>query len=149
MLTKNVHFADCASGIRFSDSSRLVINWKNDNDRDMLVLELWQFFYKGLARNWEIGNTPVWALGKISRLGQVKDTKFGTNVSNEMLLNDAKCQDCSFYDFWVIKGKSNEGRGITSSPPWLELIFAGVNFKKWHFENINVQTHSFWTLCKH
>ena len=26
------------------------------------------------------------------RLGQVEDTKFGTNVSNKMLLNAAKCQ---------------------------------------------------------
>ena len=42
------------------------------------------FFYKGLARNLEIGNTPVWVLPNIWRLGWVRDTKFGTNVSNEM-----------------------------------------------------------------
>ena len=26
-------------------------------------------------------------------------------VSNEMLINDAKCQGYTFYYFWVIKGK--------------------------------------------
>ena len=56
-------------------------------------------FYKGLTRNPEIGNTPIW------RLGRIKNTKFDTNVSNEMLLNAAKCQGYSFYRFWVIRGK--------------------------------------------
>ena len=63
------------------------------------------FFYKGLTRNLEIGNTPVWVLPNIWRLGRVMDTKFGTNVSNRMLLNAAKFQGYSFYRFWVIKGK--------------------------------------------
>ena len=46
------------------------------------------FLYKGLARNPETWNTLVWVLPNIWRLGQVRDTKFGTNVSNEMLLNN-------------------------------------------------------------
>ena len=57
------------------------------------------FFYKVLTRNPEIGNTPVWALPYILRLGQVMDTKFGTNVSNKKLLNTAKFQGYSFYRF--------------------------------------------------
>ena len=57
------------------------------------------FFYKVLTRNPEIGNTPVWALPNILRLGQVMDTKFGTNVSNKKLLNTAKFQGYSFYRF--------------------------------------------------
>ena len=48
------------------------------------------FFYKGLIRNLEIRNTPFWLLLIIWRLGRVRDTKFGTNFSNEMLLNPAK-----------------------------------------------------------
>ena len=36
------------------------------------------FFYKGLTRNPEIGNTAVWVLPNIWRLGRVMDTKFGT-----------------------------------------------------------------------
>ena len=107
------------------------------------------FFYKVLTKNLRIRNTPAWVFPNIWRIVHVMYTKFCTDFSKEMLLNAAKCQDYSFYGFWVIKGKPNGGRGITFSPPWLELIFAGVNFKKWHFENINVQTHSFWTLCKH
>ena len=35
------------------------------------------FFYKGLIRNVKIGNTLVWVLSNIWRLGQVRDTKFG------------------------------------------------------------------------
>ena len=49
-------------------------------------------FYKGLTKNPEIGNTPVWVLPNIWRRGQVMDTKFFTNVSNRILLNAAKFQ---------------------------------------------------------
>ena len=48
------------------------------------------YFYKGLTRNSEIRNTPVLVLSNIWRQGQVRDTKFGTNVSNKLLLNAAK-----------------------------------------------------------
>ena len=65
-------------------------------------------FYKGLTRNPEIGNTPVWILPNVSRLGRVRNTRFGTNVSNKMLLNAAKWQGYSFYRFWVIRGKQEE-----------------------------------------
>ena len=41
------------------------------------------------------------------------DTKFGTNVSNEKLLNAAKCQGYGFYPFWVIKRKPT---GVLNSP---------------------------------
>ena len=47
------------------------------------------FFYKGLTRNLEIGNTPS-EFCPISRLGQVRDTKSSRNVSN-----GAKCQGYS------------------------------------------------------
>ena len=56
-------------------------------------------FYKGLTRNLEIRNTPVWVLSNIWKLGKVKNTKFGRNISNEILLNAAKCQGCTFYCF--------------------------------------------------
>ena len=66
------------------------------------------YFYKGLTRNLD-GNTPVWVLPDIWRLGQVRDIKFGTDVSNKMFLNAAKYQGYSFYRFWVIKGKPTGG----------------------------------------
>ena len=72
------------------------------------------FFYKGLTRNPEIGNTPVWVLHNIWRLERERNTKFGMNVSNEMSLNVAKCQGYSFYRFWVIKGKPT---GLGSHTP--------------------------------
>ena len=63
------------------------------------------FVDKGLNKNPEIGNTPVLILPNIWRLGQVRDTKFGTNVSNIKLLDTAKCQGYNFYCFLVIKEK--------------------------------------------
>ena len=44
-------------------------------------------FCKALTRNPEIGNTPIWALPNIWRLGQVSNTRFGRNVFDKMLLN--------------------------------------------------------------
>ena len=38
--------------------------------------------------------------------GLVRDTKLGTNVSNEILLNAAKCHGYGFYRFLVIMGKT-------------------------------------------
>ena len=67
------------------------------------------FFYKGLTRNLEIGNTPVWVLPNIQRLGQVGDTKCGANVSKNILLNFEKCQGYSFYSFWVIRWNPTGG----------------------------------------
>ena len=78
------------------------------------------FFYKGLTRKPEIGNTHVWVFPNIWRLGQVMDTKFGTNVSNKMGLNARKFQYYSFYHFWVIKGKPTGG--LKLPPPTLGLM---------------------------
>ena len=61
------------------------------------------YFYKGLARYPEIGNTLVWVLPNIWRLERVRNNKFGMGVFNKMLLNAAKCQGHSFFYFWVIK----------------------------------------------
>ena len=74
------------------------------------------FVYQGMTRNAEIRKTLFEFLPKIWRLGQVRDTKFGKNVSDKMLLNAAKCQGYSFYCFWVIKGKPTEGREFISPP---------------------------------
>ena len=67
-------------------------------------------FYKGFTRNPEIRKS-VWVLSNIWRLGQAKNTQFGTNISYKMLLNAAECLGYSFYHFWVIKGKSKTDRG--------------------------------------
>ena len=74
------------------------------------------FFYKGLTRNSEIGNTLVWALPNIWRLGQGMDTKFGTNVSNKILLNAEKFQGYSCSHFWVMKGKPTGAGGVKLHP---------------------------------
>ena len=74
-----------------------------------LVLELWQFLY---IRDWpEIRKSGVPRLSLLNtwRLGRARNIKFGTNVSNKILLNAAKCQDYSLYSFWGIKGKPTGG----------------------------------------
>ena len=68
------------------------------------------FVYKGLTRNPEIGNTPVLVLPNVWRLGQVRDTRFCRNASDEKLLNAAKCQVYSFHCFRIIKGKPAGGK---------------------------------------
>ena len=84
------------------DGCKLAINWKKDNDVaicvSLVIFSYWSkfhvnimtgsgvmtiFIYKGLTRNSEIGNTPIWVLPNIWRQGIVRDTKFGTNVSNK------------------------------------------------------------------
>ena len=67
------------------------------------------FFYMGLTKNPEIGNTPDFILSNIWRLGWVRDNKFSMDVSNKMLLNAAKCQGHRLYRFWVIKWKPTGG----------------------------------------
>ena len=95
------------------------------------------FFYKGLTINPEIGNTSVWVLPNIwdwGELGILKNTKLGTNISNKMLLNASKCQDYSFYHFWVIKSKPTVGEGGKIPPPLIRLGLKLPNFKQ--FQNI-------------
>ena len=70
-------------------------------------------FYKELTRNGEIGNTPVWVLPNIWRMGRIRNTKFGTNVCNKIILNAAKCQGYNFYRVWVFKGKPTGERKPT------------------------------------
>ena len=80
------------------------------------------FFYQGLTRNLEIGNTPIWVLPNIWILGHVNHTKFGTIVPNKILLNTAKYQGYSFYRFWVIKGKPTGGRVVLGLYKWVYKI---------------------------
>ena len=94
-------------------------------------------FYKGLSRNPEFGNTPIRVLSNVWRLGWVRNTKFDTNVSNQMLLNAAKCQGYSFYRFWVIKGKP------TGDLILHIYLYATAEMKKWTMEvSINRKSSS-------
>ena len=89
------------------------------------------FIYKGLTRNLEIGNPLVWvSFAQYLELGRVRDTKFGTNVSNvnKMLPNAAKYQGSSYYHFWFIILKPKRwgggwggGGGKIALPPRLGL----------------------------
>ena len=84
-----------------------------------LALELCQFFfYKGLIRNREIGNTHIWVLQNIWRLGRVKGTKFGTNVSLKKcywMLQSARFT--AFTVFELLKENQEGGGGRNLTPP--------------------------------
>ena len=67
------------------------------------------YFYMGLTRNPEIGNTPIWIFPNIWRLARAKNTKFGTNVSNKMLLNAAKYQ--GYRSYFSESLRENQRRG--------------------------------------
>ena len=83
-----------------------------------LVLELWQFPLIRVLQEIQKSEIPPSKFCQyIWRLEQVRDTTFGTNVSNKMLLNAAKYQGYSFYRFWVIEGKPTGGRGVKLPPP--------------------------------
>ena len=97
------------------------------------------FFYKGLTWNPEIGNTHVWVLPKIWRLGQVRDTKLGMNVSHKELLNAAKYQGYSFYRFGIIKGKPTGGVKLPPTPtPRLGLNSVLSFHKSFLFQKPNI-----------
>ena len=68
------------------------------------------FVYNGLTRNPEIGNTPFWVSSNIWRLGQVMDTKFSKNPSNEKLLNATKCQFTAFTVSELLKENHQGGK---------------------------------------
>ena len=94
-----------------------------------LVLELWQFTFIRVWPEIPKSGIPVWILPNIWRLGQVRDTKFGTVISNIMLLNAAKCQGYGFYRFWVITRKPTVRDKITPpSTPRLGLSWNFLNF---------------------
>ena len=74
------------------------------------------FFYKRLSRNLEIEITPVWVLPHIWRLGQVRDTKFGTNVSNKVLLNAENTRVTAFTVSELLRENQQGGSKITPNP---------------------------------
>ena len=67
----------------------------------LLVLDLWLVLW-GIDQ--KSGNRKYHRLSFGD--GLVRDTKLGTNVSNEMLLNAAKCHGYGLYRFLVIMGKT-------------------------------------------
>ena len=120
--------------------SRIAISWKDDKTSSSIFLKLlsislvkFSYWFKFLVniitgsgvmailiykelKSQIIGNIPIWVLPNNWRLKQVRNTKFGTNVSKKMLLNAAKCQGYTFYHFWVIMGKPTVESKITLPP---------------------------------
>ena len=80
-------------------------------------------------------NTHIKVLPNIWGLGQVRDTKFGTNVSNEKLLNAAKCQGYSFYCFFEAINPIQDGGTFLSPPTSISpVIFTNVELSSQNFQ---------------
>ena len=95
-----------------------------------------------MTRNSETRNIPVWVSPNIWRLGRIRDTKFSTDVSNEKLLNTAKCQCYRFYRSTVIKGKpTGVGGKITHLPTRATQIRVKTISKYYHYILIYNQSY--------
>ena len=72
------------------------------------------FVYKVLTRNPKIGNTPVWVLPNISRLGKLRMPNYAriSRMKSYWML-----QNLSFYIFWFIKGKNRGWGGGSKNTP--------------------------------
>ena len=68
-------------------------------------------FYGGLTTNAELRNSPSEFYPISGDWGELRITKFDTNLSNKMLLNAAKCQGYNFYYFISYQGKTKRGKG--------------------------------------
>ena len=81
------------------------------------------FFYKGLSRHPENGNISVWVPPNNWRLEWFRDTKFGRNVSNKMLLKAAKSKVAAFTVSELLSQIKHRGRGLANYPlsPRLKL----------------------------
>ena len=104
------------------------------------------FVYKELTRNPEIWNITVWVLANIWRLGRVRDTKFGTNVSNKMLLNAVKWKGYSFYCFWIIKGKPITGVKLPSTQIRIDVI-CGIDYSERPFSKNSYYVETSQEIC--
>ena len=117
------------------------------------VLELWQFFIRDWPGILILEIPPFWVLPNIWRLGRVRDPKYGTNVSNELLLCDAKCQGYRFYRFYVIIAKLTgelklppplPPRRPTHSIRW--IAFASVSNSFYLLKLLLLAYNDFWCI---
>ena len=75
------------------------------------------FLYKGLTRNSENGNTPVWVLPNIWRLEWVSDTKFGTNVYIYRICRILQNARVTAFAVFELVREAQQGEGVKLPPP--------------------------------
>ena len=81
-----------------------------------LFLELWKFsFIRDCPEIWKMEIPPCEFSPISGDWSKIGIPMFGTNVSYKVLLKAEKCQDYSFYCFWIFKEKST-GR-VKLTPP--------------------------------
>ena len=80
------------------------------------------FFYKGLTRNLEIGNNPVWVLPNIWRLGRVMDTNLARMSQIECYWILQNSRVTTFTIFELLRENQLEGKIAPSSPAQIRVI---------------------------
>ena len=127
-MTLSSIFLSCfASLVKFGFRSKFHLN---------IITDSWVktiYFYQRLTKNSENVNTLVGVWLNIWRLGGVRDTNFGKDVSNKMLLNAANARVTVFTVLKLAKG--GEG-GKLPSPPRLGLNF-NRSLNKYHYNLLN------------
>ena len=137
MASSSIFFWVCfVSLVKFSYWSKFHINITTGS-RVMT-----NYLFKGLLRNPEIGNTAVWISPNVWRLGQARDTKFGTHVPNELLVNDAKCQGYSCYHFRVNKRKATGWIKLLPLPPTHTYTHAQADRNTHTHTHTHIHTHT-------
>ena len=78
------------------------------------------FLYKGLTRNPKIGNTPVWVLPNVWRLGRVMDTHLArmSLIECYWMLQNSGVTAFTVFELSKENQLGGEGGGITPPPPW-------------------------------
>ena len=127
-MTMTSQFEDMASSPKFFDVFLFVLSnlvtGPTFMSISLLVLELWLFSF---VRYWsEIWNSeiPVWVFAKYLKTGRSRNTKFGTDVSNEILLfcNFTFC--CKMLGLQLLRFPSYRFRvtafTVLPFPGWLE-----------------------------
>ena len=91
---------------------------------------------------------PIWVLPNIWKLEQVRNTKFGMQVSNRLWLNAAKSQGYSFYHLCVVTGKTIGWGQIRIKLFYLSLEVLISFYISYSFITLFTETNSLWVIFK-
>ena len=80
------------------------------------------FVYKGFYEKFRNWKPPLLSFVQYLETGAIEDTKFDINVSNEKLIDAAKCHVYIFYRFWVNKGNPTGRRREGAGQGWSKNI---------------------------
>ena len=84
-------------------------------------------FCKGLTKNPEIGNTPVWVFPNIWRLGQIMDIKFGMYITRNLHYVH---NSCYLHNSYILHNPYN----LYEHNPYITHVSLILKFIFWSFQ---------------